>query len=305
MRLFLAFALLSSTAVAGYVDYIFDDYHEKNEFSLHSEGLLSYGTQTNTAHVRKFFVRGNYQKSNLQLFLTVNAYRDTHDPDTDYTFVQNNIGVSDYGFTYQFDNGIFFSGRGAATYRQNEDTFLLFSPQEYYKNPGELDSNPSYFQVHRNGPGIRVGYRKEKYEVAYSQGDFRHSIPTAFLGKLNLGEDYLRLIVFSEYENPVIFQRDTLRRQVQLSYVGMRSIGLGLDFGYLAEVTYHQSGKWWTRLEEAVRWEGFTLALRQLWAPNESLLHEIGLKKNLEDVLSVGIHYASNNRFYLAGQIDF
>lgn len=305
LRLIAVGLLFSLAAHAGYTDTITDDYRESQEFGIHSQGLLSYGAQSNTAHVRKLFARANYQKNNLQLFLTLNAYRDTHDPNQDYTFILNNISLNDYGFTYQADNGLFFSGRGAATYRQNQDTFLLFSPHVYYQNPGETDELPAYFHVYRTGPGVRVGYRQDNFEVAYSQGDFRHSIPTAVMSKVNFGPDYLRLVIFSEYENPLVFQRDTLRRQAQLSYAGVRPLAGPVDFGYLAEVTYHQDGKWWYRMEEALRYEGFTLGVRQLWSPTEPLLHELGLKKEIEKLISVGVHYASVGRFYLAAQIDF
>lgn len=306
MRLLLLTLLLCELSFAAYVDKITDDYRENGDFGVHSQGLLSYGAQSNTAHVRKLFARGNYQKNNLQLFLTLNAYRDTHDPDQDYAFILNNISLNDYGFTYQFDNGIFFSGRGAATYRQNQDSFLLFSPHVYYQNPGETsDDMPSYFHVYRTGPGVRVGYRKENFEVAYSQGDFRHSIPTAVMGKMNFGDNYLRLVLFSEYENPLIFQRETLRRQAQLSYVGKRPLWGPVNVGYLVEATYHQSGWWWYRLEEAFEYEKFTLAFRQLWAPSQPLLHEIGFKRDIEQLISLGVHYSSDNRLYLAAQIDF
>lgn len=297
--------LLSHWAFAGYVDNVFDDYHEEKDLTFHSQGLFSFGVQSNTAHIRKFFARGNYQKSGLQLFTTLNGYKDTHGPSQDYTFILNNINLYDYGFTYQMKNGFFFSGRGAATYRENHDTYLLFSPHIYDRNPGETDEMPQYLRVYRTGPGIRLGYHAEKFEVGYSQGDFRHSIPSAFLGKINFGEDYARLVVYSEYENPLVFDRNLLYRQVQMSYAGMRPLSGPFNIGYLAEVNYHQLGRWWVRLEEAIQYEHYTLAMRELKAPDEPLLLEVSLKRNIENLMGLGLHYSSNGRVYLAASIDF
>ena len=58
--------------------------------------------------------------------------------------------------------------------------------------------------------GIRVGFIGKHYEIAYSQGDFMHGIPKAFLAKFNLPNMEFRFLYGHENRKAPASWNDTL-----------------------------------------------------------------------------------------------
>lgn len=304
----LLFTLFAKGAVSppvGYNDTIFDDYTESSPLSVHSRGLFSYALRhTNTARIRKAFVRGNYQLKDTQIFFTLNGYQDTHDSGTDHPFVGTNVGIYDYGAIYRF-HGFFASLRGAATYRENQYTFLLIPAYYNRDNPGETDAQDQYLPVHRMGPGVRLGYTGDNFEIGVSQGDYRHMIPQAVVAKMFFDATMVRLALFSEYLNGFIYTPSSRRLKGQLSVLGNHYFTDNLSLGYMGEVTVQEGGFWWLRLEVAANYHDFILAMREIFQSTYPPTWEIALKKRIEKVSSIGVHYATVGRAYLALEVEF
>jgi len=183
-------------------DPIHDDYVETEAHRLHSTGLLSYGSHNNTFHLRQFFLRYNHQRELLQFFATLNGQKDTHDPEVDYSYFEGEANLYDYGVTLGPWKYFFVSARGAATYRMNYHTFLLIPPYYFPGNDAEIDSPPQYLPIFRTGPGARLGFRGDGWEFGYSQGDYRHTIPMAFMARRATDRYYVRALVQLENEDP-------------------------------------------------------------------------------------------------------
>lgn len=300
-----AFLLLFTIpAFAGMNDLIHDDYSEAEPLTFHSRGLLTYGSHSNTFHLRHFFARANYERDKVQAFLTLNGYKDTHDPATAYGYIINNINLYDYGIDYRFYEGFHLSLRGAATYRENYDSHLLILPY-YFGSPAEFDTLPGYLTAQQTGPGVRLGYRGEKFEVGYSQGDFRHVIPTAFLAKYSFIDDmYLRAVVFSQYQDPLNFPSPKLWHY-QLSTAGQKQFIPQLGIAWLAEATRIDPGQWRFRFEQAILHFEMILAFRQIFSTGNSMLFETSLKRRVADLAYVGLHYASRGNFYIGTEVNF
>ncbi len=306
----LRFLLLVScfTAVsvhAAYEDKIFDDIKETETFSLHSRGLISYGFHSNTVHLRHFFLRASYQREEaVQFFATLNGYADTHEPTIAYTYALNNVSLYDYGFIYRFLGGFFVSPRAAAVYREDLETFMAM-PAYIYGSPAEFDPVTNYLVMHKSAPGIRFGYGTDRWEVGYSQGDYRHSIPSGLMAKVKFDDFYLRAVTLAEYTNEAIFDRSSLVRKVQLSGAGKLVLTPKITLGLLGEVTYLDNGKWRLRAEQAMEHFGMTLGLRELWINGGEFVMEVSLKRRVADMVAIGAQYASNGSWYLVGNIDF
>lgn len=295
---------MASCAFAAYDDKIFDDYKETESLALHSRGLLTYGAHSNTFHLRHFFLRANYHREPVQFFATLNGYADTHDPNINYTYSLNNISLYDYGFTYRFLGGFFISPRAAAPYREDLETFLAI-PAYIFGTPAEFDPVTHYMVVHKVGPGVRLGYAGERFEVGYSQGDFRHTIPTGFMAKYRFEDFYVRAVMLSEYLNPTVFDRNSMLRKFQVSSAGRYALTPKVTLGALAEVTYLDSGHWRFRLEQAVEHFGVTLGIRELFMEKGQFITEISLKRRLADLATLGLQYGSNGSWYFVGSVDF
>ncbi|MCB0416676.1 MAG: hypothetical protein H6617_03760 [Bdellovibrionaceae bacterium] len=303
MRVLLIFCLFSATAF-GYLDTIHDDYFEKETGGrLHSFGLMAFGAHNNTFHLRQFFARYNQQFEGIQFFLTLNGQKDTHDPATTYNYLLGNINLYDYGVDVDVYKGFFISPRGAATYRVNFHTYLLVPPQYYATNNAEFDAPSQFLPVFLTGPGIRLGYRNENFEIGYSQGDNRHSIPIAVMAKYQTEDLYLRGVAQFTNEDPTIYNSALWKAHVQLS-LGVQYDWLGLKFAEIVEVSRIKND-WWVRLEQAVFYKEWSLAIREIVRTNQRLLFEGSIQRHFLGAASLGAYAATDGRAYLATQVNF
>ncbi len=325
-------AMVICAGTAFSIDYISDDYFETNAFDIHSYGLASYGFHSDTAQVRFMYARGNYDFSDdindLQIFATVYGYKDTHNPDTNYGYDLGNLNLYDYGSEYRLFKMFFISLRGAAVYQFNTETFMLFPSYINGNNSTETyDSPPQYVNNNINyvvpPAGIRAGYMDDHFELAYSQGDFRHDIPKAILGKITFDNFYIRALF--QHSEIVTNWFDTGLSNIatcsQLSFGGKYQAGDFTFNGILegiywgggttnsADQTYDPlTGNIWVRLEEAVTWHEFTLGFRELIMNYAPTLYEVSLKKEFFKVDSFGILIGSDGvytRFYIGDEINF
>jgi hypothetical protein len=283
---------------------IHDDYAETNLFSVHSRGQMSYGFHSNTFHVRNASLRFNIQTNDLQFFTVIDGYKDTHNPDINYSFILNNIELSDYGFYYRFFGRIFLSLRGAAVYSLNEDSLLLLPAYYSTNNPAEFDSPTQYIQHFKNAPGIRAGYKDDHFEIGYSQGDYRHSIPSAILAKATWEQFYARAAFQYEHTNPQVFDPTDFNTMEQLSLGGLWNWN-DWSFPFIAEATYDSASTLRIRLEQAAEYSGFRLALRAIIPNNQKLLFEGSIQKKLEEMVSIGLMTSSDGRTYIASSVEF
>jgi len=284
---------------------IHEDFLEPHKHNIHSTGLLSYGSHSNTFHLRNFHLRYNLELESTQFFLTLQGSKDTHDPEVNYPFHLPNISLYDFGVAIRLWNRLVISPRAAATFRQDLTTFLLLAPYYSPGNDGEFDFPASYQPLWGTGPGIRLLYEGEGFALGFSQGDFRHVIPTALLWKLYGEGWYLRWAIYSEYGDPLVFRRELHRYTGQLSYQQRFELGNGWGLSLLPEITYVQLGTWWIRLEEAIQISGFTWGLREIIKTGEKPLLETSLTKGVEEIAQLGVHYSSNGYIYLGCRIGF
>ncbi len=310
MKRFYLFMLLLFMAMPVFaVDYINDDYTETNINVFHSFGLMTYGFHSNTFNIRDIFLRYNFTPSignlgDLQFFSTLNAYRDTHVPETNYQFILNNIYLYDYGVTYRFFNLMFISMRGAATYRQNYDTLLLVYPYSVTNNPAYFDSPAQFIPVFKTAAGIRAGFFFDHFEAGYSQGDYRHNIPAAAMVKYETEDYYVRGVFQFEHVNPFVYEPTNFNTCAQVSLGGNYSLGDFILRG-IAETTLMSTNTIEVRFEEAVEYQKITFAIRELILNNQSPLFEASIKKNFYDVASLGLYGASDGRTYVGTEIKF
>lgn len=300
------FIFIAITSVYG-LEPIHDDYVETNKSVFHSYGLLSYGAHTNTFHLRFFYLRYNFNFKNLQVFATLNGYKDTHIPETNYNFILNNINLYDYGVQYLFFGHLFLSLRGAAVYRKTMETYLLIPHFTHSLNPAEFDSPPQYLPIFLNAVGIRIGYISERFEVGYSQGDWRHSIPMGLNIKYKHKDFFIRTLIQLENSDPLIFALDLYRVFGQASFVSRFKLQ-HFDILGIAEISYDANGEWWIRIEEGIEYKTFMFAMRQIVnisSQNNPFLFEVSIKKNFFDITSFGIFAATDGRIYIGSEIKF
>jgi len=285
-------------------DFIHDDYRETNTSVFHSRGLFSYGLHSNTFHLRNFFLRYNLNIFDLQFFATLNGYKDTHSPETNYGFILNNINLYDYGATFRFFDLGFLSFRGAAVYKQNTETFLIIPHYTVTNNPAEFDSPVQYLPEFFNAAGVRIGFIRQNFEIAYSQADFRHNIPISAILKYSMDGLYLRGLFQLYYKNPLVFISTNIGMMGQLSAGGEVQIG-DFKINSVLDINYGNNNRFWMRLEEALTYQDYTLGIRQFFMNYAAGLYEISIKKNFYRTASIGIFAASDKRAYLAMEVDF
>ena len=285
-------------------DYIFDDYIETNAYSFHSKGLFTYGAHLNTFHLRHFYIRNNWNLPNVQFFATVRGYKDTHQPESNYTFPLRNIDLYDYGVRFQFFNMLLVGFQGAAVYQFETETYMLVPHYYIASNLGEFDTPKQYLPLFLTAAGLRIGYFTPNMEIAYSQGDYRHSIPMAAIFRMHSDWWKLRLTLQIENENPLVYAFDLYRLQAQISTT-FHFKSPGLDYFILSEVSYLKSGLLHMRFEQAVRWESLTLSFRELWKQTEPSLIEASLMFDASDFADIGVMAGTDGRIYLGSAINF
>ena len=309
LSLLLFFAYGRNYAKNG-IDYIHDEYIETNRFALHSQGLLSYGAHTNTFHLRYAFIRGNLNVGNFRLFTTLNGYKDTHNPALTYNYNLGNISLYDYGVRYQLPAHLFLSLRGAAVFRKNHDSLLLIPAFYHNTNPGEFDSPAVYQNDYINPAGIRAGYFDRAWTIAYSQGDYRHSIPMAVIVKYKNDLFYIRGLVQLQNANPLVYAFDLYRGDIELSASLHFSMGPGkllfLAVGNNSALIRESR----LRIETAYNWHSWTIATRYMWKLSDfggtQSLFEGSLDYSPSPSWTrIGIFASSDGRIYIASKIDF
>ncbi|HBE03944.1 MAG: hypothetical protein A2096_11325 [Spirochaetes bacterium GWF1_41_5] len=288
-------------------DTVNEDYTENKLYSLHTRGLFTYGLHMNTFHLRNYFIRANFNYRALQVFASVAGYMDTHDPAQDYGFILDNIKLYDYGIQFHFARRILLALRGAAVYRKDFRTMLLIPHYYFSGNPAQFDTPAQYLPVHKNAAGIRIGWFTENLEIAYSQGDWRHSIPMAALARFQYKNFSVRALCQIENDNPLEYEFSYYTFLEQLSAVLEIPVS-AVTLAFITEATYHEDGKWWLRSEQAVMYKGFTFALREIYyrfKKNFPVLFEASFRKNFYNIASLGIFAATDRRIYLGSEIFF
>ncbi len=287
------------------IDTIHDTYTELDKFSLHSQGLLSYGAHTNTFHIRYAFLRANLDLSRIQLFITLNAYRDTHNPDTNYSFILNNINLYDYGVNYRFTPWFNMSMSGAAVLRKNSQSLLLMPHYYHPGNPGEFDSSPAYMPRFLNAAGIRLNFQYKNWAFSYSQGDWRHSIPMAFMLKYNHQNFSIRALAQLENTDPLVYSINNYKGDYQISASLLFNLDSILSRSIIEYTFSDIMAKHWLRVEQSAEWNDWKLALRFIWRYDLRLLFESSLSYNFVDSVDLGIQAASDGRVYIISKVDF
>ncbi len=282
-----------------------DDKCESDIHSLHSYGILSYGFHSNTFHLRNAFFRYNFNSvdERIQFFITLKGYRDTHIPETNYPSLLNNIEFYDYGVNLWI--GFFYlSFRGAANYTQNPDTLLLFIPYKI-QNETEFDAPQIYKDLFPSYAGIRAGFNGENFLIAYSQGDYRHMIPSGVNAKFFIKDFYIRWVSLFYHTNPLIYEPENFYFIHQLSLRKDFSTGNFILSGII-EGTYYTDGDIVLRMEEGVTYHKFTLALRELYNfKNNDFILEASIKRNFGGIFNLGIQAGTDGRWYIGTEVNF
>lgn len=289
---------------------VFDDFKENEIQSLHSYGLLSYGFHSNTFHLRYCFLKYNLSFKNysfidedVAFFFTLKGYKDTHIPETNYSEILSNLELYDYGINIWLGH-FFLSLRGASTYIQNLDSLLLFPPYNFNLS-SEFDTSGFYQQIFLSSPGIRVGIDTGSFTLAYSQGDYRHLIPSGFIGKLGFETFYLRSVFLFSHKDPVVFKPEDFNWLFQIS-VRKDFILSEFEFSFLSDLTSYSDEKIILRIEEGLSYKGFTLALREIYLSSATaFLLEISIKKNFSGIFDLGLQAGSDGRYYFGVGINF
>ncbi len=318
-------------------DYIRDDYkRQKDELpedattlekalaniDMHLEGYYSYGIHSNKfkmddlffTFVKTFF--GNYVT--LSPFITINGYFDTHIPYEDYDFIRGNIGLYDGGVQAVFLNHLLLSVRGRAVFDVDTTTFMLMpSYVDPTGNPTSYEAPHWYLPQTLNGAGIRVGVIGHHYELAYSQGDFKHSIPKALVFRFNLEHFQVRLLWQHENrEDPTDWDPPLFENLLQATAAGVIPFELFKQQFYvnlLGEYTWREGDAQYIRLEQGLEWNVFNIVLRELFHIDDDTSTELFLleysvyAKLVAGVseFSVGFQGSTDGRYYILGKIEF
>lgn len=314
-------------------DYIRDDYKRYKDNSqsnvalqnleFHLNSVFSYGIHNNTFHIPEFyFMLGKtfFVKdiAAITAFGTINGYLDTHKPEEDYGYIKGNINLYDGGVQAVFMKHILFSARGRATFDVSTDTFMLMPYYVDGKNPTSFDKPHWYVPTVLNGPGIRVGLIGNYYELAYSQGDFRHSVPKAVLLRLNL--PYFSFRFLYQHENrkdPTVYDGgrpfESLVQPSLVMTLPFRYITLNL----LAEYTWREGDAHYARLEQGIEWNVLSVALREMFyitknSKKELFALEYTIYAKLQfpsmpygSAFSIGFQGSTDGRYYFLGKINF
>ncbi|WP_304331679.1 hypothetical protein [Brachyspira innocens] len=309
-------------------DYFRDDYKrtlpnpndtnlsffQKYPIEFHLTTTFSYAILTNTFNMRDTFatIGQTFHNDYIQFtgFITAFGYFDTHNPDINYPYIKGNAGLYDGGVQAIFIDRILVSARGRATFDINTTTFMLMP--HYYDptlNPANIDTPDYYIPQVLNGPGIRVGFIGNHYELAYSQGDFRHSIPKSLLFRFNIPNIEFRFIY--EHENrrePQNYHISLFDSLVQASATfrfPLMSETIWLNA--IAEYTWRENDAHYIRLEQGFEWYMLNIALREMVHIKDReakayLEYAIfGKFKAGPAEFNVGFQGSTDGRYYIAG----
>ncbi len=317
-------------------DYIHDDYKRQQDeldnnatmldkalsnIDMHLQSYFSYGIHSNTFKMDNlFFTLGKTFYTDyvtISPFITMNGYFDTHDPDIDYDFIRGNIGLYDGGVQAVFLGHLLLSARGRAVFSVDTTTFMLMPSYVDTSNPTSYDAPHWYIPMTYNGPGIRVGVIGHHYELAYSQGDYRHSIPKALLFRLNLPNFQARILW--QHENrmePEGYHISMFESLVQASFAGVIPIeALNQQFfvNLLGEYTWKEGDAHYVRLEQGFEWKILNVVLREMFfiqdnSDKDLFLLEYTVYAKLvagECDFNVGFQGSTDGRYHILGKIEF
>lgn len=348
-------------------DFIRDDYKrvlpdannedlsffQKYPVEFHLTSNFTYSIPANTFNMRDFYATlgQTFHNDYMQLtgFVTANGYFDTHYPLEDYDYIKGNVGLYDGGLQAIFLDRIIVAVRGRATFDINTNTFMLMP--HYYDTTLDVFNNeaPFYTDIpgyhlpqNMNGAGIRVGFIGKHYEIAYSQGDFMHGIPKAFLAKFNLPNMEYRFLYGHENRNaPASWSGELSSSLVQVSSTFRYPfLNNKLWVNAIAEYTWrendvrevpldslspdgnHTSDKnkvltpfapdaHYVRLEQAIEYYMLNLALREIIqvrnGVTKAYLEYAIYGKFKADVaeFTLGFQGSTDGRYYISGGIKF
>lgn len=292
-------------------------FFKKYPIEFHLTTTFSYAILTNTFNMRDTFATlgQTFHNNYIQFtgFITAYGYFDTHNPDIKYPYIKGNAGLYDGGVTAIFIDRILVSARGRANFDINTTTFMLMP--HYYDttlNPANIDTPQYYIPQVLNGPGIRAGFIGNHYEIAYSQGDFRHTIPKALLFRFNIPNIEFRLLY--EHENrsePQNYHIDLFDNLIQGSltlrfpFMNEKTIYVNC----LAEYTWRENDAHYIRLEQGFEYYMLNIALREM-----VYIKDKNAKFYLEYALfgkftvgpssfAIGFQGATDGRYYIAGNV--
>ncbi|WP_288680340.1 hypothetical protein [uncultured Brachyspira sp.] len=302
-------------------------FFQKYPLEFHLTSTFSYAAHTNTFNMRDTFVSLGQTFHNDYIsftgFITAFGYFDTHEPDSNYTYIKGNAGLYDGGAQVIFIDRILVSARGRATFDINTTTFMLM-PHYYYTtlntstnsdtllNPANIDTPNYYLPQVLNGPGIRVGFIGNHYEIAYSQGDFRHSIPKAFLFRFNIPNLEFRFLY--EHENrkaPKDYHITLFESLIQASAtLRFPFLSETIWLNAIAEYTWRENDAHYIRLEQGFEWYMLNIALREI----VHIEKDKNAKAYLEYAIfgkfaagpaefAIGFQGSTDGRYYIAGHV--
>ena len=291
-------------------------FFQKYPIEFHLTTTFSYAAHTNTFNLRETFatIGQTFHNNYIQFtgFITAYGYFDTHNPTTDYGYIKGNAGLYDGGVQAIFVDRILVSARGRATFDINTTTFMLMP--HYYdttSNPANIDTPDYYIPQVLNGPGIRVGFIGNHYEIAYSQGDFRHSIPKAFLFRFNIPNIEFRFLY--EHENrmkPEDYHITLFESLVQASATfRFPLMNETIWLNAIAEYTWRENDAHYIRLEQGFEWYMLNIALREMVHIKDKqakayLEYAIfGKFKAGPAEFNVGFQGSTDGRYYIAGNV--
>ena len=302
-------------------------FFQKYPLEFHLTSTFSYAAHTNTFNMRDTFVSLGQTFHNDYIaftgFITAFGYFDTHEPDSNYSYIKGNAGLYDGGAQVIFIDRILVSARGRATFDINTTTFMLM-PHYYYTtlntstnsdtllNPANIDTPNYYIPQVLNGPGIRVGFIGNHYEIAYSQGDFRHSIPKAFLFRFNIPNLEFRFLY--EHENrkaPEDYHITLFESLIQASAtLRFPFLSETIWLNAIAEYTWRENDAHYIRLEQGFEWYMLNIALREI----VHIEKDKNAKAYLEYAIfgkfaagpaefAIGFQGSTDGRYYIAGHV--
>ena len=291
-------------------------FFQKYPIEFHLTSTFSYAAHTNTFNMRDTFVSLGQTFHNNYIaftgFITAFGYFDTHDPTNSYPYIKGNAGLYDGGVQAIFVDRILVSARGRATFDINTTTFMLMP--HYYDttlNPANIDTPNYYIPQVLNGAGIRVGFIGNHYEIAYSQGDFRHSIPKAFLFRFNIPNIEFRFLYEHENRKAPEYYHITLFESLVQASATLRFPFLNetIWLNVIAEYTWRENDAHYIRLEQGFEWYMLNIALREM-------VHIVdkNAKAYLEYAIfgkfaagpaefAIGFQGSTDGRYYIAGHV--
>lgn len=300
-------------------------FFQKYPIEFHLASTFSYAIHTNTFNMRDTFVSLGQTFHNDYIaftgFITAFGYFDTHEPNNSYPYIKGNAGFYDGGAQAIFVDRILVSARGRATFDINTATFMLMphyyetssNPADIYipSNPANIDTPSYYIPQVLNGPGIRAGFIGNHYEIAYSQGDFRHSIPKAFLFRFNIPNMEFRFLY--EHENrkaPTDYHITLFESLIQAS-AALRFPFLNetIWLNAIAEYTWRENDAHYVRLEQGFEYYMLNIALRETVHIKNRIAKVyleyaiFGKFKAGPSEFSIGFQGATDGRYYIAGYV--